>query len=104
MSSNLLISLGIYCNHIQASTNQISHFIPNRNDHNLLSHSPIGRILIIYFFHYYNDKLNISEQLNMYTCAGIYVKYECKFFNDNIEKFFKDQKLVNKSLSPLVRA
>lgn len=60
---------------------------------------PLVEFLLFIAFHYYNDKMNTFEQLNMYTCAGIYVKYECKFFNDNIEKFFKDQRLVNKSLS-----
>lgn len=60
---------------------------------------PLVEFLLFIAFHYYSDKMNIFEQLNMYTCAGIYVKYECKFFNDNIE----NKRLVNKSLSLPVR-
>ena len=42
--------------------------------------------------------MNFSKKLYIQTCDYISVKYKCKFLNDNVEKFSKEQK-VNRSLN-----
>lgn len=91
-------SLAIYCKHTEVNTDNFPILFQIQNvTIYLLIHLLVGFLPFTILLHY-NNVMNFSKQLYIQICDYISVRYKCKFSNDNVEKFSKEQK-VNRSLS-----
>ena len=91
-------SLAIYCKHTKVNTDNFPILFQIQNVTIYLLIHLLVEFLPFTILLYYNNVMNFSKQLYIQTCDYISMRYKCKFLNDNVEKFSKEQK-VNRSLS-----